>query len=308
MISVVIPLYNKQNSIVATLQSVFAQTYTDYEVIVVDDGSTDDSANVAETTLREFCKNHSNYNLEFKVVRKKNGGVSSARNEGIRQSKYDYIAFLDADDYWEPAYLETQVQMIQDFPDAKMWGTAWGKTYRDIKINQNGVNISDNYRGLIDSIQYFTNRMFLFCTDVVVLDKRIFQEIEMFDERIGCGEDLDLWWRIILHYPVAYDNQCLAYYRWDAENRITMSKPKLQKHFINYIEKYEQYYTKCPDFKKYLQHAVLGHLYGYYRENPSDKDVKRILKNIDFSLQPFSYRLRYSMPKIYDCLLKFKRK
>ena len=306
MISVVIPLYNKQESIVATLQSVLAQTYQNFEIVVVDDGSTDNSANIAE----EFLRDRMAYGVECKgrFIRKANGGVSSARNEGIRQAQYNYVAFLDADDYWEPTYLAAQAKMIQDFPQAKMWGTAWGKTYRDIKINQNGVNIPEKFRGLIDANQYFSNRMFLFFTDVVVLDKRIFQEIEMFDERIGCGEDLDMWWRIILHYPVAYDNQCLAYYRWDAENRITMSKPKLQKHFINYIEKYEQYYAACPAFMRYLQHAVLGHLYKYFRENPLDKDVKRILKNIDFSLQPFSYRLRYSMPKLYGWLQKIKRK
>ena len=306
MISVVIPLYNKQESIVATLQSVLAQTYQNFEIVVVDDGSTDNSVYVVE----EFFEKHPSLQggNRGRLVKKPNGGVSSARNEGIRQAKYDYVAFLDADDYWEPTYLETQVKMIQDFPEAKMWGTAWGYILNNKKVIWLGRNVPKGFRNIVDTNMYFLNGLYLFCTDVVVLDKRIFHKIDMFDERIGCGEDLDMWWRIILHYPVAYDNQCLAYYRWDAENRITMSKPKLQKHFINYIEKYEQYYTKCPDFKKYLQHAVLGHLYRYYRENPSDKDVKRILKNIDFSLHPFSYRLRYSMPKIYDCLLKFKRK
>lgn len=303
--SVVIPLYNKQNSIVATLQSVLAQTYTDYEIVVVDDGSTDNSAKVVEDFINSLP---SREGQGIGLLRKPNGGVSSARNEGIRQAKYDYVAFLDADDYWEPTYLETQVKMIQDFPEAKMWGTAWGYILNNKKVIWLGRNVPKGFRNIVDTNMYFLNGLYLFCTDVVVLDKRIFHEIDMFDERIGCGEDLDMWWRIILHYPVAYDNQCLAYYRWDAENRITMSKPKLQKHFINYIEKYEQYYTKCPDFKKYLQHAVLGHLYKYYRENPLDKDVKRILKNIDFSLQPFSYRLRYSMPKLYDWLQKIKRK
>ena len=132
--SVVIPLYNKQNSIAATLQSVLAQTYTNYEILVGDDGSTDDSANVAEVTLRE-CKVYgvraSHESTSFvggpaecrgRVIRKANGGVCSARNRGIQEAKYDYIALLDGDDLWDEHYLEEQVKLIQDFPEAKMWG------------------------------------------------------------------------------------------------------------------------------------------------------------------------------------------
>ena len=92
--------------------------------------------------------------------------------------------------------------------------------------------------------------MFLYWTDVVVIDKQIFDTIDMFDERISCGEDVDLWWRIILHFPIAYTNECLAYYRQDTENRITLSKPRLQTHFVNFIEKYEDYYEQYPPFKK----------------------------------------------------------
>ena len=115
MISVVIPLYNKAQSIRKTLDSVLAQIYTNYEIIVVDDGSTDDSANVAEATLRE-CKV---YGVECRgrVIRKANGGVSSARNAGILAAKGEYVAFLDGDDLWHPEYLATLHQLIVDYPD-----------------------------------------------------------------------------------------------------------------------------------------------------------------------------------------------
>ena len=306
MISVVIPLYNKQESIVATLQSVLAQTYQNFEIVVVDDGSTDNSARVVE----ELFEKHPilQGGDRGRLIKKNNGGVSSARNEGIRLAKFNYVAFLDADDYWEPTYLETQVKMIQDFPDAKMWGTAWGTMIGTKKYEGHGVRIAEDFRGVIDSTTYFSNKMYLYWTSIVIVDKRIFEHIEMFDELLSCGEDVDLWWRIILHNPVAYTNQCLAYYRQDTENRITLSKPKLQKHFINYIEKYEEYYEKSPEFKQYLQYEVLGHLYKYFIQDPQDENIKRILKQIDFSLQPFSYRLRYLMPKVYEMLLKLKRK
>ena len=224
--SVVIPLYNKQNSIVATLQSVLAQTYTDYEVVIVDDGSTDNSAHVVEEFIREVrgerleVKDEVNGKAEspadtpsgvpdkvrdfvgcsytihspsIHLIRKSNAGVSSARNEGIRQAKYKYVAFLDGDDYWEPTYLETQSQMLKDFPNAKMWGTAWGMMFGCDKQEGHGVGVPLDYCGMIDANTYFSKKMFLYWTDIVVVDKSIFSEIGMFDERMGCGEDVDLW-------------------------------------------------------------------------------------------------------------------
>ena len=110
MISIVIPLYNKEKSIATTLESVLAQSYTNYEVIVVDDGSTDNSANV----VRELV------NDKIRLISKPNGGVCSARNRGIQEAKSQYVAFLDADDLWEKDYLEEQVKMIADFPVAMM--------------------------------------------------------------------------------------------------------------------------------------------------------------------------------------------
>lgn len=145
-ISVVIPLYNKQNAIAATLQSVLAQTYTNFEVIVVDDGSTDDSANVAEAVLRE----RKVYGVECKgkVVRKANGGVSSARNRGIQEAKYDYIALLDGDDLWDEHYLEEQVKLIEDFPEAKMWGINFAEMSKGKLIRKLPTGLPDGYRGL----------------------------------------------------------------------------------------------------------------------------------------------------------------
>lgn len=304
MISVVIPLYNKAQSVRKTLDSVLAQTYQDFEIVIVDDGSTDGSADVAEDFLQASRLSP----FAFRLIRKSNGGVSSARNRGIQEAKYRYIAFLDADDYWEPTYLETQAKMIHDFSNAKMWGTAWGMMVEDEKYEGHGIRIAKNHRGIVDNDQYFAENMFLYCTDIVVIDKQIFDTIDMFDERISCGEDVDLWWRIILHFPIAYTNECLAYYRQDTENRITLSKPKLQTHFVNFIEKYEVYHEQCPPFKKYVQHEALGHLYKYFREDPKNIEIQRILNHIDFSLQPFSYRLRYTYPRLYEWIISLKNK
>ena len=138
--SIVIPLYNKEKAIVATLQSVLAQTYTDYEIIVVDDGSKDNSLKVAKSV------NDSRIN----VIHKENGGVSSARNRGIREAKGDYIALLDGDDLWKPTFLEEQVKLIHDFPKAAMWGvnTAFIKKGKSRKWEQ---GMGEGYRGYVEN-------------------------------------------------------------------------------------------------------------------------------------------------------------
>ena len=206
--SIVIPLYNKQNAIAATLQSVLAQTYTNYEIIVVDDGCTDRSAEVAEATLREFSGRPMGYGLEFRVLKKVNGGVSSARNAGILAAKGEYIAFLDGDDLWDEHYLEEQVKLIQDFPEAKMWGINFAERGGDI-IAKLPTGLPVGYRGYIENYFEMPGRVsYLFCSSSVVINKEVFNQIGYFDERINYAEDLDQWFRIAATYPLAfYDNQ-----------------------------------------------------------------------------------------------------
>ena len=111
-ISVVIPLYNKEKAIARTLASVLNQTTSPAEVIVVDDGSMDNSLQVVQSIKDN----------RLRVIHKENGGVSSARNRGIREAKSKYVALLDGDDLWDPTFIEEQTKLIADFPDASMWG------------------------------------------------------------------------------------------------------------------------------------------------------------------------------------------
>ena len=187
MISVVIPLYNKEKAITATLQSVYKQTYTDFEVVVVDDGSTDISANV----VKEFIAHIDDRCIDnrWTFVEKPNGGVSSARNAGIKAAKGEYVALLDGDDLWEPTFLEEQVKLIRDFPKAAMWGvnTAFIRRGKYYKWNQ---GMGEGYRGYVEN--YFgTKHNDLFCSSSVVIRKEIFEKVGYFDERISSSEDLD---------------------------------------------------------------------------------------------------------------------
>ena len=113
--SVIIPLYNKAPYVAKAIGSVLAQTFTDYELIIVDDGSKDDSAEKAVQAIG----NHTNVRL----IKQENAGVSMARNNGAAISQGDYLCFLDADDWWEPTFLEEMSKLVEEFPDAGIYGT-----------------------------------------------------------------------------------------------------------------------------------------------------------------------------------------
>ena len=106
MISIVIPLYNKKELIVKTVQSILNQTYHNFEIIIVDDGSTDGSADEVKTIK----------DSRIRLISQKNSGVASARNRGIKESQGDFVAFIDADDLWSPDYLYTLISLTQNYP------------------------------------------------------------------------------------------------------------------------------------------------------------------------------------------------
>lgn len=146
MISVVIPLYNKEKQIANTLRSVFAQTYTDYEIIVVNDGSTDNSVAVVESLN----------DPRIRLVHQKNAGVSAARNRGIEEARGEYIALLDGDDEWKPILLESMLALAKKYPSCNVFAGNYtqvddsGKQSATV-INGLSFNGSD---GILDN--YFT--------------------------------------------------------------------------------------------------------------------------------------------------------
>ena len=218
--SVIIPLYNKAPYIRKALESVLAQTYTDYEVIVVDDGSTDDSARIAEEYIREVKGAENSgaetnaYNLSpinYKLIRQANSGVSAARNNGVAQAGGDYIAFLDADDWWEPTYLEKMLQLIEDYPEAGLYACNYvyykpGKTHEALDIPTGYINYPK---------AYYEGGAMLVWTGAAIMPRAVFDEMGGFLLGIKLGEDFLLWAKTALHYPVAFLNEPLAYYNND---------------------------------------------------------------------------------------------
>lgn len=167
MISVVIPLYNKAHMIMRTLASVLTQTYTEFEVIIVNDGSTDGGVEV----IRSFTSDP-----RVKIIEQENQGVSAARNNGVACAKYDYIAFLDADDEWLPSYLEKLKEAIDLFPDSSMYGfPSW---HRDIMNGRTDNATLNRYKDKIQVVEYFENPHTMPNSSAIVVSKKFFNMLD----------------------------------------------------------------------------------------------------------------------------------
>lgn len=210
--SVVIPLYNKEKYIARAIESVLAQTHTDFELIVIDDGSTDGGAAAAEAYADE----------RLRVIRQNNAGVSAARNTGIAAACYDYIGFLDADDAWMPGFLSSMQQLIETFPGAGAYSCCFESVEKDGSRRSHHAMQSELQSSRCALIKdYFESAMrsYLITSSSVVIPKQVFEKVGAFNPAIRRGEDRDMWRRIALEYPMAYLNEAQAVVYADAQNR-----------------------------------------------------------------------------------------
>ena len=209
--SVVIPLYNKRHHVARAVQSVLAQTFQDYELLVIDDGSTDGG----EKLVREFT------DPRVFLFQQKNMGVSSARNRGIELARGELVAFLDADDEWKPGFLETVTALRKRFPQAGMYACA----YEVKKNNQLRLSIvrgvpPSPWEGVMPS--YFRSAALgdpPVTASSVAIPREILLEAGLFPEGKRMGEDLDLWGRIALLHPVVFSWRTGVVYHQDTVNR-----------------------------------------------------------------------------------------
>lgn len=212
LFSVVIPLYNKEKQIAVTLQSVFAQTCADYEIIVVDDGSTDGSPAVVESL----------HDPRIRLIRQANAGVSAARNLGIAEARGEYIALLDADDEWRPEYLATIAALIRKYPQCDVFATNYshvdsnGKTFPTIlrKLPFDGDDgILYNY------FEVASVSSPPICSICITARKEAFQSVGGFPLGIKSGEDLLTWARLAARYKIAYSKKPLAVFNVEGYDR-----------------------------------------------------------------------------------------
>lgn len=199
--SIVIPLYNKEDFITKTIHSILNQTFQDFEIIIINDGSTDNS--LKKVNLFNDKRIHPFNN--------KNKGVSSARNYGVSNSKANYIAFLDADDLWYPNHLKNLKSLIEACPDSGLYATAYEKSFFNKKtVKATFNNLNNTHFGLIED--YFDNSTVdaIAWTSAIAIPKKIFNKLNGFDINLRSGQDTELWIRTAINYNIAFSSKISA--------------------------------------------------------------------------------------------------
>jgi glycosyltransferase involved in cell wall biosynthesis len=185
-VSIIIPTYNRGWIIKEAIDSVLAQDYTEFELIVVDDGSTDHTSGVLDS-----------YGKDIKVLSQKNKGVSAARNRGIAEASGKFIAFLDSDDLWLSQKLSVQIEFFNQRPDALICQT------EEVWI-RNGLRVNPKKRHKKPSGMIFkpSLELCLVSPSAVMIQRSLFDRVGEFDETLPACEDYDLWLRISCRFPV----------------------------------------------------------------------------------------------------------
>ena len=207
--SVVIPLFNKETEIARAIQSVLAQSYRDSEIVVVDDGSTDEGASVVEGID----------DPRIHLIRQSNGGVSAARNRGIAAARADLVAFLDADDEWLPDFLSTIASLFGAYPQAGACATAFfiDKGRGHVHGSRTSGLPRPPWAGIIPD--YFRTAPGVVWSSAVAVRRNVFGAVGGFREGFHRGEDLDMWMRIAVRFDIAYTSTRCAIWRYDAPDR-----------------------------------------------------------------------------------------
>ena len=245
-ISIVIPLYNKASTIQHTISSVLSQTIQDFELIIVDGNSTDGSFEIASQI------NDSRLIL-FKQLGK---GISTARNQGVEKAQADIVAFLDADDTWEPNFLETILSLSQKYPNAGMYGTAFA-VCRNNNPLRTVVLDTDDGGALISYFSDFTEAGHpIIITSAFAVRKSAFLAVGGYSETLRVGEDHDLFGKLALQYPIAYSPKVCSCYNLASENNTDTVDYVLEVPLERYLNEQNlwEIAEEKTGFSEYLNH------------------------------------------------------
>ena len=321
--SVIIPLYNKAPYIRKALESIFAQTYTDYELIVVDDGSSDDSLAIAKQCITDRCAadRHDGCRsaLPVEIIEQANSGVSAARNNGVAASKGEYVAFLDADDWWEPTFLEKMAQLIEDYPEAGLYASNY-MYYKPGKIHVAVNNIETGYFNY-PKVYYKGGAMPVW-TGATMIPRRVMDKMGGFPLGIKLGEDFLLWAKIAMKYKVAFLNEPFAWYNNDvpATLRATRNLHAPEHHMLFRMEEiisdrlevidnedskvdtlastpYTIHHTPTKDdWRCLIDKLRVNGLLDYWLDKRFHDQAAEELKKVDWGKQPESVKKIYKTP------------
>lgn len=248
-ISIIIPAYNAESTILGTIESVFQQTFQDFEVIVIDDGSTDRTVRILQDIKDD----------RLKIFSYENGGVCVARNRGISQSIGKFIAFLDADDLWTPDKLELQLMALEEHPEA---GVAYSwTTFTDVDAEGKAValSLSSSYQFAGNVYEQLLVSDFVHSGSNALVRRPAVEATGEFDSTCAGCADWDYWLRLSVHWPFVVVPKHQVFYR-RAAGSMSSNVEKMRKEALVALEKA---YQTAPSDLQHLKSRTLANLYKY---------------------------------------------
>ena len=293
--SVVIPLYNKEPFVAKTITSVLNQTYQNFEIIVVNDFSTDNSLRLVEKI--------DDHRIKITEHNEKKG-VSASRNTGINAATYSYIAFIDADDVWDRKFLETIVSLIKEYPEESVFATHYRRNFNGKNLIPKTRLLDKKIKGkslIIDDFFKVNMGPLIITQSCFVAHKTVFKTVGIYDENVTSSEDIDFYIRCFSFYNLAYQFFELCTIINEDPNSLTKRKssnqifPELQKYLCksDSLNKFINFYHYC-FYRKMKKEGALDEM-KYYQKKINYKYLKIVQIIIIF------------MPvMVYQFLLKLK--
>lgn len=243
--SVVIPLYNKSYSVKRCIDSILAQSYKKYEVIIVNDGSTDNSLDTVNNTYKTEIASG-----VIKIINQSNQGVSVARNNGIKSSKSEYVCLLDADDEWKPDFLSKIFNLIIDYPKANLYCLAHLVKREGAKVRKPKLGLNDSHRGYVNDFFKSSSKGEIANSSKVCIKKQAFLSFGGFPEGVVAGEDLYVWIMLALKGKVVCEMSYSVIIHQELDESRSARRNSVPYPLVFFSEKNNR--TKNKSLKKYL--------------------------------------------------------
>ncbi|MFD1614189.1 glycosyltransferase family 2 protein [Gelatiniphilus marinus] len=270
--SVIIPLFNKEAFIEATLKSVIEQSFKDFEVIVVNDGSTDSSLKRAQLVQDD----------RIAIITIANSGLSVARNTGIKNANASNITFIDADDLWLKHHLEQLHDLIHLYPNMGLYATGYTLQKSNTKFHRAHFNdLPENFVGVVPNFFKHSLQHCIAWVGSICIPKHVFDTIGNFDPEIYSEQDTDLYIRIALKYDIALDNSSVSaiYNRTMDDN---MSNFTQKKKIPKFLYAYKDIESTNFHLKKYLDLNRFSTLV-FFKLSTNKVLEKALVKDIDLN-------------------------
>lgn len=282
-VSVIIPNYNYAKYVAKTIESVLSQTYQNLEIIVVDDGSKDDSLKVLET-----------FRDKIRVVRQKNQGVSRARNHGAAISNGEYLAFLDADDVWLPEKLEKQFEKFAE--DEQIGLVHCSMTL----INPNDEPIGEMCNGqegwVAEEFLRFERSIVIGAGSTALVKRKIFTEVGGFDYRLSTSADWDFCYRVASRYKIGFVKKPLVLYRMHNSNMHSNINVMEHDMLLGFEKAFaadaKDLQLICKECYSNLHQALAG---LYYQANQYGKFLQHMRESLKYNPKKIAYFLSHPL-------------